>query len=244
MSGLNSAHPHYGNHLLSLLEPEDFAHLASDLEPVNLPGKQVIAERNRPITHIYFPGSCVLSVLAQMLDGQTVEVGTIGNEGFYGLDVLAGSDAAIETTVCQVPGMALRLPVERFRQRITGDTPLRRLTQRFLQAYMSLVSQSVACNRLHTIEARFARWLLMTHDRVPGDEFDLTQEFLAAMLGTHRPSVSLVAGAFQQAGMIRYNRGHIAILKRQALEEISCECYSVVQKQFNQIFGRLPRKAP
>jgi hypothetical protein len=119
-------------------------------------------------------------MLALMLDGQAVEVGTIGNEGFYGIDVLVESDLATETSICQIKGKALRMSTTDFKKAINGDTPLRRVTLRYLQAYLSLVSQSVACNRLHTVEARFARWVLMTHDWVLGDDFYLTQEFLRA----------------------------------------------------------------
>jgi CRP-like cAMP-binding protein len=226
------------NHLLSQLSAEDFHALAPRLEMVDLSFKHVVGERDRPIPYVYFPCTAVLSVLTHMSDGQVVEVGTIGNEGFYGIDVLAGSELAIETTICQISGKALRLSAAEFKRAVDGDTPLRHVTQRYLQAYLGLVSQSVACNRLHDIEARFARWILMTHDRVLGNDFHLTQEFLAGMLGVHRPSVSLVAGAFQQAGMIRYNRGHMTILKRDALEEMACECYRVVKAQFERTVGQ------
>jgi CRP-like cAMP-binding protein len=225
------------NRLLSLLSADDYHALAPHLETVDVNLKQVVGERDHPISYIYFPCTAVLSVLAYMADGQVAAVGTIGNEGFYGIDVLMGGDLAIETTICQISGKALRLPATHFRDAIEGNTPLRRVTERYLQAYLSLVSQSVACNRLHHIEARFARWILMTHDRVLGDDFYLTQEFLAAMLGVHRPRVSLVAGSFQQAGMIRYNRGHMTILKREALEEMTCECYGIVKTQFERTIG-------
>ncbi|HZW20305.1 Crp/Fnr family transcriptional regulator [Noviherbaspirillum sp.] len=228
-----------GNRLLSLLPDDDLAALSAHLEMVDLDLKQVLGEREHAISHVYFPCSAVLSVLAQMLEGQAVEVGTIGNEGFYGIDVLLGGAQAnaTETTLCQVSGKALRLPTAAFVRVLDGSMSLRDVTQRYMLAYMSLLSQSVACNRLHTTEARFARWLLMTHDRVTEDTFHITQEFLANMLGVQRPSVSLVAGAFQQAGMIRYNRGQMTILNRQALEESSCECYGIVQQQFERRIG-------
>jgi CRP-like cAMP-binding protein len=231
--------PPCDNRLLKLLSSDDYHALASHLEKVDLNIKDKIAERGQPIHYIYFPCTAVLSVLNLMLDGQLVEVGTIGNEGFSGIDVLLGSELASETTICQIKGKALRMPVADFQSTVDGNTPLRRVTQRFLQAYLSMVSQSVACNRLHTIEARFARWVLMTHDRVLGDDFYLTQEFLASMLGVHRPSISLVAGAFQQAGMIRYTRGQMTILKRDGLEEICCECYDIVNKQYERTVGLL-----
>jgi CRP-like cAMP-binding protein len=227
------------NRLLDLLSTDEYRPLAPYLEKVDLNIKDTIGERGQPIQYIFFPCTAVLSVLNLMLDGQAVEVGTIGNEGFYGIDVLIGSDLATDTSICQIKGKALRMPVADFKRAVDGNTPLRRVTQRFLQAYLSMVSQSVACNRLHTIEARFARWVLMTHDRVLGNDFYLTQEFMASMLGVHRPSISLVAGAFQQAGMIRYSRGHMTILKRDALEEICCECYDIVNKQYERTVGLL-----
>jgi CRP-like cAMP-binding protein len=220
-----------------MLDTDDYRTLAPHLESTDMALKQVVGERGRPIPHVYFPSTSVFSVLAHMENGEAVEVGTIGNEGFYGIDVLAGGEEAIETTMCQVAGTAQRMPTLEFRRLTAGDTPLRRVAQRYLLAYLSLVSQSAACNRLHVTEARFARWILMTHDRVRGDRFVLTQEFLAQMLGVHRPSVSLVANSFQQAGLIRYNRGHMTVLKRDAIEEIACECYGIVRGQFERILG-------
>jgi CRP-like cAMP-binding protein len=225
-----------------LLAANDYQTLASSLETVEVNLKKVVGERGHPIRHVYFPCTAVLSVLAVMADGQAVEVGTVGNEGFYGLDVLIGSNLAIETTLCQIQGKALRMSAADFKRAIDGNTPLRQVAQRYLQAYLSMVSQSVACNRLHTTEARFARWVLMTHDRVLRDDFYLTQEFLASMLGVHRPTVSLVAGSFQQAGMIRYSRGKMTILNRNALEEICCECYEIVNKQFDSTVGTVRRQ--
>jgi CRP-like cAMP-binding protein len=219
------------------LTEDEYQALAPRLHPVHTDYKDVVSERGKRIEHVYFPTSSVLSVLAYMSNGAAVEVGTVGREGFFGIEALAGGEISTETTICQVKGDNLRMSARDFREAIAGDTPLRRIAQRYLLVYLSMVSQSVACNRLHTIEERFARWVLMTHDRVIGDEFVLTQEFLADMLGVHRPSVSLVAGAFQQAGLIRYSRGHMEILNRQELENMACECYGVIRKQFDRLKG-------
>lgn len=224
-----------GNLLLNILSDDEYKQLAPCLEPVRLKTKERVGERGIRLGFIYFPCTAVLSVLALMSDGAAIEVGTIGREGFFGVEILAGGEQSTETTICQIEGDALRMPAADFREAIAGNTPLRRIAQRYLLVYLSLVSQSVACNRLHTIEARFARWVLMTHDRVDGDEFRLTQEFLAIMLGVQRPSVSLVAGAFQQAGLIRYNRGLMSILNRAGLEDASCECYAAVKEQFDSL---------
>ncbi|HEX8611745.1 MAG TPA: Crp/Fnr family transcriptional regulator [Telluria sp.] len=220
------------NELLASLGPRAWAELAPALTRVHLPRKEVVGEREQEASHVYFPCGAVLSVLAYMQSGAAVEVGTIGKEGFFGLELLVGSTHWTETTVCQVEGDSLRMPARAFLEAVAGETPLRRITQRYLVAYLSNVSQSVACNRLHNIEERFARWVLMTHDRVDGDQFFLTQEYIADMLGTHRPSVSLVAGAFQQAGYIKYSRGWMTILNRAGLEEASCECYEASARQF------------
>lgn len=224
-----------GNLLLDTLADDDYQWLAPRLRLQHLEAKNTISHRGVAPTTVYFPCSAVFSVLAIMADGVAIEVGTVGREGFVGIETLAGGQESTETTICQVAGDALAMSVRDFREATSGDSPLRRITQRYLLVYLSLVSQSVACNRLHTIEARFARWILMTHDRVIGNDFRLTQEFLADMLGVHRPSVSLVASAFQQAGMIRYSRGHMFILDRPGLEEVSCECYSAVKTQFERL---------
>jgi CRP-like cAMP-binding protein len=225
------------NRLLGSLTDADYRELSPDLQLVHLQRKQIIGERGHPVSEVHFPCGGVLSVLAYMHSGAAVEVGTIGKEGMFGLELLLGATHWTETTVCQVEGDSLRMPAAAFRAAITGDTPLRRVAQRYLMAYLTLVSQSVACNRLHNIEERFARWVLMTHDRVNGDEFFLTQEFIADMLGVHRPSVSLVAGAFQQAGYIKYSRGAMHILNRAGLEDASCECYATSRAQFETLLS-------
>lgn len=229
--------PRCENLLLATLSEQEYASLAPRLHPVHSPNKEVLGERGKAVRYVYFPCTSVLSVLSTMSNGAAVEIGTVGNEGFLGIEVLAGSDTSAETTVCQIEGDGLRMSVGDFKEAIAGDTPLRRIVQRYLLVYMSLISQSVACNRLHSIEERFARWVLMTHDRVKGDEFYLTQEYLADMLGVHRPSVSLVAGAFQQAGLISYRRGHMTIVNRQGLEDTCCECYEIASGQFDNLLG-------
>jgi len=225
------------NSLLMHLAADEYAQLSPLLESIELPCKYTVAARNEPVTHVYFPCNCVLSVLALMENGSAIEVGTIGKEGFFGIDLLIGAPAALEHTVCQVGGTCLRMTAADFRREVGGDTPLRRIAHRYLQAYLRLVSQSVACNRLHTLEERFARWVLMTRDRVDTDDLRLTQEFLAQMLGVRRPSVSLVASAFQQAGSIRYNRGEMTVLDRRHLENAACECYAIVAQQFERLLG-------
>jgi CRP-like cAMP-binding protein len=226
------------NRLLAMLPEDDYQALAPHLDLIPTPFGMALFERDKPIEYSYFPLTGEHSILAFMEDGAAVEVGTVGNEGFSTVDLFLGTEIATETTHCQIPGFALRMPAAKFKQAISGETPLRRIAARYLQAYLSQVSQSVACNRLHALDERFARWVLMSHDRVQGDEFQLTQEYLADMLGVHRPSVSVVARTFQQAGLIKYSRGIMTILDRQGLEEACCECYRVVKKQFERLLGQ------
>jgi CRP-like cAMP-binding protein len=172
-----------------------------------------------------------------MEEGNLIEVGIVGNESFTGVELLLDAIHAAETVVCRISGYSLRMKVDDFHHAVDTYPAFRHLLQCSAQVYLAQVFQSVACNRLHNVEERFARWLLITHDWVQGNEFALTQEFLAAMLGVHRPSVSLVPGMFQQAGVIQYKRGHIKILDRARLGEASCECYNVVRKRYEQLLG-------
>jgi CRP-like cAMP-binding protein len=227
-----------GNFLLSMLPEAEYQSLKPHFELIGSPLKSVFYQRDQPIEYVYFPLSGEHSVLTFMENGSAAEVGMVGNEGFSTVEVLTGSDWALETVICQIPGETLRLPLTRFMEAIQGETKLRRLVYRYFQYYLAQVSQSVACNRLHTTEERFAKWMLMNHDRVPGDEIHITQEFLADMLGVHRPSVSLIARGFQQLGLIKYSRGVVTVLDRQGIEEASCECYAAVRKQYERALGR------
>lgn len=229
--------PARGNHLLSMLSDDAYAALAPLLKPVKLDLKQVAHARGEPFTHIYFPTTCAISAIRPLQNGAAVEVGTVGNEGFSGVEILSHADAALNDYIAQIQGEALRMTVADFRQAVDKMPELHKVVFAYMQGFLSQVSQSVACNRLHTVEARFARWMLLTHDRVAGDEFQLTQEFIAEMLGVQRPTVSLVAGQFQQAGLIKYSRGHVRILNREGLEEASCECYFDVRNQFQRLLG-------
>jgi CRP-like cAMP-binding protein len=226
-----------GNLLLNRLSDEDLRVLLPYFQKVHNEIRDVIYKRDQSVSHVHFPCSCAFSVLVFMENGAAVEVGTIGNEGFTGTELLLNASDSQETCVCQVEGDSLRIAKDDFKEALDRLPALRRLAECYFQCYLALVSQSVACNRLHMIEARFARWLLITHDRLRRNEFQLTQEFLADMLGVHRPSVSLVAAAFQTASIIEYKRGHMKILNRHALEEASCECYAVVKARFERVLG-------
>lgn len=227
------------NLILSQLPENDYEQLLPQFDLVTCPNNSAFYYRDDLIEHVYFPLSGEHSVMAIMENGASVEVGTVGYEGFTTVEVLTGADRALETVMCQIPGETLKLPRGVFMNAIKGETVLRKAVYRYLRAYLALVSQSVACNRLHTTEERFARWMLMNHDRARGSEVHITQEFMASMLGVHRPSVSLIARSFQQLGLIRYNRGVVTVLDRAGLEDAACECYATVKKQFEQAIGKM-----
>ena len=223
------------NRLLAALPPDDAAWLAPQLERVTLEIGQVLAAPGAPFAHVYFPETAIASVVNRMADGAGVEVGTVGNEGMVGVAAYLDAEASEGETFCQLPGPALRAPAAVITE-AAGRPSVRRLFNRYTQAYLTQVAQGAACNRLHHLEARCARWLLMTHDRVGGaDQFPLKQEFLALMLGVRRTGVSLAAGALQDAGLIRYRRGGIRVLDRAGLESASCECYGIVRRVFDRL---------
>lgn len=231
------------NELLSKLTDEQFQPILPKLEIVYSRIKDVLYEQDGAIRYIYFPCTAAYSNVVHLEDGNTVEVGTVGNEGFCAVEALLQGTNAIETAVCQIEGRALRMKIDDFREATYERTPLRHLLECYALGYLAQVSQTAACNRVHHINARFARWLLITHDRVQGDDFYLTQEFLAFMLGVHRPGVSGVASAFQDAGIIEYRRGHVKILNRAGLEAAACECYSRLRGRFRNLLGSSVRQS-
>ena len=206
-------------------------------ERVSLGLKAILYEPNAPITHVYFPLSGVMSLVIEMQDGEVVEVATVGNEGFVGSPVFLGTDRSPTKAFAQVPGEVLKVAVEDFKRELQEQPALHELIRRYTQALMNQISQSTACNHLHSIQERMCRWLLMTHDRVGADQFSLTQEFLSQMLGVRRASVTVVAGILQQARLIEYQRGRIKVLNRAGLEEGACECYRVVRDEYDRLLG-------
>ena len=173
--------------------------------------------------------------MATMQDGRMVEVGTIGKEGMDGLPVFLGAQTAPLASLCQVPGEAARMRADAFRSEVGPDDRLHDLLRRFTEATLVFAAQSSACNRLHTVEQRCGRWMLHTHDRVGREEFYLTQEFLSQMLGVRRASVSEVASAFQEEGLISYRRGNLRVRDRFGVEAVACECYDVIAKEFERL---------
>lgn len=225
------------NRLLTALPVEEYERLLPKLESVSLPVKQVLYEPNKPIEYVYFVNHGVISLLNIMEDGTIVEIATVGNEGMVGLPVFLGGDTIPCRAFVQLPGDAIRMKADVFKYLVNQGSPLHGLLQRYTQALFNQVAQSAACNRVHSIEERCSRWLLMTRDRVNSDDFPLTQEFLSQMLGVRRPSVSVVAAILQKAGLIRYSRGKITILDRLGLEASACECYAIIKQEFDRLLG-------
>lgn len=225
------------NRLLSQLNGKEFAPLISRLEDVALGMKQALHEPGDTIRYVYFPGGAVVSLVVVMGDGAIVETAVVGYEGMVGTPILFGATSAHHRAFCQIAGPAKRLPAGILLRQMERSRKLRRLLNRYAQGLMNQFAQGVACNRLHSVEQRCARWLLATHDRVGADSFRLTQEFLAAMLGVRRASVTEVAGRLQQAGLIRYNHGNMTLLDRKGLESAACECYGAIAGEFERLIG-------
>jgi len=227
---------HGRNGLLAALDSDDWEYLRPALDVVQLERGLVLYEAGRPIRHIYFPHNAVVSLVAVMRDGQLAETGTLGREGFTGSETILGNiDTANSRSVVQVAGTASKVPLSTLRACLDERPHACLLLMAYARALFAQVLQSVACNAMHNVEQRCARWLLMTHDRAAADSFELTQEFLAAMLGVRRASVNVVGSAFQKAGLIRYSRGKITILDRAGLEAASCECYGIIRRVFAQL---------
>ncbi|GAB1813654.1 Crp/Fnr family transcriptional regulator [Mycobacterium sp. MUNTM1] len=231
-----SEDPFRRNAILQQLPDGEYAQLRPHLQLEHADMKQTAYRPGGAINDVYFPLSAVYSLVAGTDRGMAVEVATIGKEGFVGLPVYLGATSSPQTAFCQIPGETAHLTTERFRHALSRDGALHALLNRFTQATMVQVCQNVVCNRSHPAEMRMARWLLMTQDRVGGrDKFALTQEFLAQMLGVHRPTVSEIAQKIQAQGLIRYRRGTISIVDRQRLHDAACECYDIVKAEFDTI---------
>jgi len=225
------------NRILRGLPSSEYEAMQPHFELVRLPIGRIVQESGQEMDHVYFPNHGVLSMITVLENGDLVEIATVGNEGMADLSVFLGLKVSHSRLLIQVPGDALRMERKAFLDFVSRSERLRTLLGRFTVAVFILVSQSGACNRLHTIEERAARWLLMTHDRVDADTFPITHDFLASMLGVRRPSVTLAAGILQKAGFISYRRGRMTILDRAGLEASACECYAIVKKEFDAMPG-------
>jgi CRP-like cAMP-binding protein len=232
---LTSDFSYRDNHLLATLSDDDFDLLRPHLAPVDLITATPVFRAGEPASHVWFPHLGVISIVAGDADGGTVEVATVGREGMTGVSLVLGSETMTNDAMVQVAGHGCRMEAAAFYTAVEASPSLRRVMLRYVLAVITQISQNAACNQLHAINSRCARWLLTTHDRVAGDSFGLTQEFLAMMLGVTRPSVSTAAAALKAAGLVNYSRGVVSILDRKGLEAASCECYRIIENEFDRL---------
>jgi CRP-like cAMP-binding protein len=230
-----SSPPHLStkNFILNALSKEEYERLLPDLEPVELQLGQFLYRAEELIEYVYFPNDSMISVIATTTEGQTAEVGVIGWEGMTGMDVLMGSDSTLNDHLVQHPNGALRVKTAIIREEFKRGGRLHDSLLRFTRLMMIQIGQTALCNRLHTVEERLARWLLLCRDRAGTNELLLTQEFLAIMLGANRATVTMSAIALQSAGYIKYRRGHINITNREGLLDFSCDCYQTVKREYD-----------
>lgn len=228
------ARPH-SNRILSLLPAAEHERLAPHFQYVALPLREVLYSPDEQISYVYFPLGGTVSVTAPMRDGGEVEVGVVGREGMAGLPVFLGTDSAPFRAVVQVAGGAVRVTAGAFREEAARGGELSRLLLRYAQAFFVQAAQTAACNRLHGVEGRLAKWLLTTRDRARSEELDITQESLSVMLGVRRAGVCEGIGALEARGLVGHARGRVTILDGPGLEAVSCECYGVVQREFERL---------
>lgn len=225
------------NRLLAALPIDDWERIRPHFEEVELPAGRILFEAGEPFRRLYFPTSCVISHVAVFENGSTAEMATTGREGVVAIAAVLGSPTVLRRLLVQVPGSALVIDYDEFR-RVEQEMPAFQETlSAYAQVFLAQVLQSVACNAVHSVEERAARWLLMCHDRSGDDTFLLTQQFLGEMLGVSRQTVSTVTRILQRAGLIRYTRGMITIEDRPGLEEASCECYGIVRRTYDERLG-------
>lgn len=232
------------NWLLRALPANEYEILSPHLEGVTLDTGRVVADVNTPIEHVYFPETGVISSVSVMADGSAVETATIGPEAMAGIAVFHGVESTQEHIFVQVPGEGYRVASATFRSLLPSMPELSRLLHRCSVALFTLAGQNSGCNRKHSVLRRCARWMLMTHDRVERDRYELTHHVLSQMLGVRRASVTEAAQALSEAGAIEYRRGMVTIVNRAALERATCECYAIIRSTFSRLLGDGTAKSP
>jgi CRP-like cAMP-binding protein len=225
------------NQVLATLSPRDYRRLGARFEPVKLDFGQVLYEPGKAIRHVYFPIDCLISLLTAVDRRRTLEVGMVGNEGMAGMPFILGMGLSGVRAIVQGEGNALRMGSAPFRAEFNRNARLQEALYRYTYALMAQISQTAACNRFHEAEARLSRWLLMTRDRVGSDEFPLTHEFLAHMLGLRREGITEAASALKRRKLITYARGKIRILDAKGLKAASCSCYQMVKTVYERVQG-------
>ena len=227
--------PQIKNQLLAALVTDQYQHLVPHLQRVDLTLGDVIYRPGGQIEHVYFPENAVVSLLSTLENGATTEVGLVGREGMVGLTVFLGGALTPEQAVVQLAGSAMRMKASVLRDELQVGSPLQLLLLRYTKSFLALVTQSVACSQHHSLERRFARWLLMMHDYSESDTLRLTHEMIAGMIGTRRAGVTMAALALKDRNLIDTARGQVRILDRTGLEATACECYAIIRKEFSNL---------
>ncbi|HYO27957.1 MAG TPA: helix-turn-helix domain-containing protein [Azonexus sp.] len=230
------------NRILGALAANDFARLQDDLDLVHLELGQVLYESGDTLSYIYFPVNCIVSLIFTTLKGATAELAITGNDGLVGIPLVLGGDTTTHRAVVQSAGATYRLRVETIRWELDQGGELQHLALRYTQALMTQMAQSIVCNRHHSVDQQLCRWLLLSLDRLPGNQLNMTQELIANMLGVRREAVTEAAGKLQAARLIEYSRGHITITDRPGLEARACECYATVKAEYDRIFLMHPEQ--
>lgn len=228
------------NQLLTALVNTEYQHLLPHLQRVEMPLGKVVYSAGRNINYVYFPESCVVSLLSILESGNTTEVGLVGREGMVGLTVFLGGAITPERALVQLGGTALQLEASVLRNELRFGSTLQMLLLNYTRAFIALMSQSVACSQHHQLEQRLSRWLLMMHDYSESDTLKLTHEMVASMIGTRRAGVTVALLALRQLGLISASRGQVTILNREGLENSACECYGIIRDEYRQLYEKAP----
>ena len=229
------------NHLLAALPQAEATRWSPLLESVDLPLGQVLYESGSTLSHVYFPTTSIVSLLYVMENGASAEIAVVGNEGIVGISLFMGGEFTSSRALVQSAGKGVRLKAHLLKEEFNRAGPVLHLLLRYTQALITQMAQTAVCNRHHSLDQQLCRWLLLSLDRLEGNELMMTQELIANMLGVRREGVTESALKLQNAGLIQYARGHIAVLDRAGLEKRSCECYAVVKKEYDRL---LPVKLP
>jgi CRP-like cAMP-binding protein len=228
------------NHLLAALPDAEWQRWLPQLERVEMPLGQVLYESGGTLSHVYFPTTAIVSLLYVMENGASAEIAVVGNEGIVGISLFMGGDSTSSRAVVQSAGQGYRLKAQIMKADFNRAGPVLHLLLRYTQALITQMAQTAVCNRHHSLDQQLCRWLLLSLDRLQGNELVMTQELIANMLGVRREGVTEGALKLQQAGLIRYARGHISVLDRNGLQKRSCECYAVVKKEYDRLLPEKP----
>jgi CRP-like cAMP-binding protein len=226
---------HKKNRLLAALPEDEWQRWLPELELVEMPLGEVLYESGGTLSHVYFPTTAIVSLLYVMENGASAEIAVVGNEGLVGVSLFMGGESTPSRAVVQSAGQGIRLEAQSMKNEFNRAGPALHLLLRYTQALITQMAQTAVCNRHHSVDQQLCRWLLLSLDRLEGDELVMTQELIANMLGVRREGVTEAALSLQQAGLIRYARGHITVLGRAGLEKRTCECYAVVKKEYDRL---------